>query len=119
MEKLQFEIATEVVTEMVKGSNFIPQQNKTGVTFMAGKQRLVKIVNTKKGLKLEINLPLTKATEAKLNKAGILDIISPAMAHQKHLGTMKYLYKGTDTTDLALIIKDCMKAYEKQIAVAQ
>jgi hypothetical protein len=116
MEKLTFEIATEMVTALTEGTKFIPQENKTGVTFMAGKQRLVKIVNTKKGLKLEINLALTKATETKLEQSGILQPISKAMAHQKHLGTMQYLYKATDITNLDLIVKDCLKTYNKAIA---
>jgi hypothetical protein len=113
MEKLVFEVGVEMVSGLVEGTKFIPQENKTGVTFMAGKQRLVKIVNTKKGLKLEINLELSKNLENKLNESGELMIISKAMAHQKHLGTMKYLYKSIDTTNLEIAIKDLLKSYAK------
>lgn len=109
MEKLVFEKATEVVNELIKGTNFVPQENNTGVSFFEGKQRLVKIVKSKRGLKMEINLPLSKTMENKLEKGnGILKKISPQEAKEKHLGTMKYLYVDNSEKMVAEIIKDLL-----------
>lgn len=115
MEKLVWEKATEIVNELVKGTNFVAQKNATGVTFFEGKQRLVKVVKTKRNLKLEINLPLSKILENKLEKGnGILKRISPQEAKEKHLGTMKYLYTDTTEKEVANIVKDLLKNYLKE-----
>jgi hypothetical protein len=114
MEKLVWEKAVEVVTNLTKGTNFVPQQNKTGVTFFEGKQRLVKIINSKKNLKLEINLELSKVMESKLEKSnGILTKITPALAHEKHLGTMKYLFSDNTEKEVKNIVTDLLKNYFK------
>jgi hypothetical protein len=115
MEKLVWEKAVEIVKGLVVETKFIPQENKTGITFFEGKQRLVKIVKTKKNLKLEINLEMTKSLENKLEKGnGILQKISPALAHEKHLGTMKYLFTDNSEKDVKEIVTNLLKGYQTE-----
>lgn len=113
-EKLVYDLAVEVVTGETKKTKFVPQVNSTGITFMQGKQRLVKVVKTKRNLKLEINLKLSAPMLKKLKEleTGEITEISKALAKQKHLGTMKYLYKDTNEKMVSEIIKDLLKNYK-------
>ena len=111
---LIWESAVKKVEKLVEGTMFIPQQNTTGVTFFEGKQRLVKIVKTKKGLKMEINLEMSKTLVNKYEKDLKLTIITPAYAKQKHLGTMKYLFKDINEAEVEKIVSDLLKNYAKQ-----
>jgi hypothetical protein len=110
VQKSNFEMAVEMVTKLVKGSKIVAQESKTGISYFEGKKRLVKVLKTKRGLTLEINVSLPKALE---QGEGMVKI-SAAMAHKKHLGTMKYLYKAQDTKALGPILKAAMDQFKKE-----
>jgi hypothetical protein len=107
--KSNFEVAVEMVGKVIKGSKIVAQESKTGISYFQGKKRLVKVLKTKRGLVLEINVSLPKAMESTEG----LDKISAAMAHKKHLGTMKYLYKAADTKAVPAILKAAMEQFKK------
>lgn len=111
---LTWEKALKTIEKVTQKTDFISQKNSTGVSFFEGKQRLCKIVKTKKNLKLEINLELSNTMIKKLNDSnGILEKISPQQAKEKKLGTMKYCFKDTTDNLVKEIVIDMLKGYYK------
>lgn len=79
----------------------VEQEAKTGFSYFLGKTRLCKLLKTKRGVTLELNVKLPK----KYDDTPGLQNISAAMAYKKHLGTMKHLYKGGDASLINSLIK--------------
>ena len=79
----------------------VEQEAKTGFSYFSGKTRLCKLLKTKRGVTLELNVKLPK----KYDDTPGLQNITAAIAYKKHLGTMKHLYKGGDASLINSLIK--------------
>ena len=110
-ERTAYEVAVEVITKETKGTKIIAQEAKTGTSFFQGKKRLAKVVQSKRGLTVEINVALPKEMEEIVG----MEKISAAVAYKKHLGTMKYRYKASDAKDLQKIIKAAVTGFKKEM----
>lgn len=82
--KTEFEKSVEVVTSLAK--EFEARSANTGISYFKGKNRLCKVLNSKKGVRIEVNVTVPKAVEAKFK----MEPISIETAKKKHLGSMKY-----------------------------
>ena len=106
--KTEFEKGIEVINLLAK--DFSPRVAGSGVSYFKGKNRLCKILKTKKGISLEINVTVPKATENKFK----LEALTEKEAKEKHLGTMKYkVTRMDDTKALKEIVTELLKAYKK------
>lgn len=95
----------------IKDLNLDERPSETGVSFFAGKDRLCKLLKTKRGVTLEINVSLPK----KLSDLPEMDTISTQMANKKHLGTMKHLYRSNDSKMIKEIITEALLALKAKI----
>lgn len=112
-QKTPFETAVENVTAAIKGTKLVQQENSTGTSFFEGKKRLCKILKSKKSLSIEINVILDAETEKEYS----LTRISAKVAHEKHLGTMKYMARIPDVKMLPKLLKTMVVAFKaEQIA---
>lgn len=114
-QKTNFEITVEEVRKAVTGSKIVEQAGNTGTSWFQGKKRLVKVLNSKRGLTIEINVTLPKALE----ELDGMKKISAVEAHKKHLGTMKYMYKAPDTKQVSKIIKAAVTQFNKDLAATE
>ncbi len=113
MEKSKFEIALANTKTAIKGTKIVEQENSTGISFFEGKKRLCKILKSKNSLSIEINVTLDAETETKFN----LTRITAKVAHQKHLGTMKYMARIGDPKELPELLKSMVASFKaEQIA---
>jgi hypothetical protein len=110
-EKLAAEVAVELIRKAVVGTKIVEQANNTGTSFFQGKKRLGKVLNSKKGLSLEINVNLPKKVEEEFG----LTFIPAAVAHAKHLGTMKYHHKAIEVNKLPQLVKAMMEAFKAEV----
>lgn len=113
--KSTYEIAVEEIQKATKGTKIAECEVATGISFFEGKKRLCKVLKSKKSIAMEINVNLDKATEEKFN----LNKISPAMAHQKHLGTMKYMANIAEPKDAAILIKAMVTSFKAELAASK
>ena len=104
------EIAIEEMTKLMENSKLVGQQLSTGVSYFEGTDRLLKILKSKKSVKIEINIPLNKTIETEFN----LTKISTKMAYEKHLGTMKYFVILTDEKQINKLLKILITEFNKQ-----
>jgi len=93
------------------GLKIVGSDSKTGTSFFSGKKRLCKLLKTKRGVTLEINVKLSKET------AGIagMESISAVLATKKHLGTMKHLYRANDAKQIAAIMKEAIVIFKAEL----
>ncbi|MDF2615369.1 MAG: hypothetical protein K0Q47_24 [Sedimentibacter sp.] len=110
--KSPFEIAVENTTAAIKGTKIISSEISTGTSFFEGKKRLCKILKSKNSLSIEINVVLDSETEKEYN----LTRISAKQAHEKHLGTMKYLAKISDVKLLPKLLKVMVEVFKAEQA---
>lgn len=108
-QKTNYEIANEVVAKNIKGTKIVANEISTGTSYFQGKNRLLKVLNTKKGITLEVNVVLPEEIEKEYN----LEKISAAVAYKKHLGTMKYSIKLNDDKTLNKLIKATVEEFKK------
>jgi hypothetical protein len=106
------QVSLEAIRAIVKGhKSIVEQQAATGFSYFAGKKRLCKLLKTKKGVTLEINVPLSK----KYSELQEMQSISLAVAKAKHLGTMKHLYRAPTAAMIKDIMVDALKIFEAEI----
>jgi len=84
------------------------QDNASGNSFFSGKDRLCKLLKTKRGISLEINVQLPK----ELQDLPGMEHISIAVAHAKHLGTMKHHYRSSDSNSVKTIINAIIEIFK-------
>lgn len=116
---VESEAALKIVRDLVSKKPELKLQEseaKTGFSYFAGKKRLCKVLKTKRGVRLEINVTLDKTTEDKILG---LEKISAAMAHKKHLGTMKYMYRAGDHKEVKAIITAALKTFATEAKEAE
>jgi hypothetical protein len=92
----------------------IENESKTGFSYFAGKKRLCKLLKTKRGIRLELNVQLPK----KFSDLPEMENISKDLAHRKHLGTMKHLYKSSNDKEIAQIMVEAIKVFKAEMALA-
>ena len=112
------EKSLKVIRELVSKNQdlkIIEAEAKTGFSYFAGKKRLCKLLNTKRGVSLEINVKLPKKFEEVVG----MDNISAAMAHKKHLGTMKHHFKSQDSKLIKEIMTAAIEVFKKEVTVAK
>ena len=111
--QLDYEKAYEVVNKKVmaeKSLKFVETEAKTGFSYFAGKKRLCKLLKTKKGISLELNVELPKElTKDNPN----FKLVSADMAHKKHLGTMKSYFRTTDMKELTKVITAAIQSFKE------
>ena len=92
---------------------FLTKSNKSGVTwFGAGRTRLLKMVETKRGLRVEFNTPVSKVE-------GLVEL-SIEEAKAKHMGTCRWIYTGADTEVVKKLVQEAISKFEpKQRADAK
>lgn len=110
IEKTLFEKANEDIAKAVKATKIVAQEVKTGTSYFEGKSRLCKVLKTKKGITMEINVTLTKAVEEEFG----LEKISAKTAYEKHLGTMKYMARFNDGKQINKLLKLMVAAFIQQ-----
>lgn len=109
LSELTIEEMDKQIKEL-KNSKLIGQNLSTGVSYFEGTERLLKILKSKKSVKIEINIPLNKTIETEFN----LTKISTKMAYEKHLGTMKYFVILTDEKQINKLLKILITEFNKQ-----
>lgn len=110
---LMHEVAVQEIREILSQKQFsdlqiVENDAKTGISFFQGKDRLCKVIKSKRGLTIEINVLLPEI----LHDIPGLTYISKEEAHRKHLGTMRHIYKGTDTKDIKKIMSAAVKVFQ-------
>jgi hypothetical protein len=105
----EFEKGVKLITELSASLEIKPREAGSGVSYFKGKNRLCKILNTKKGIKLELNVIVPKAIENKFK----LDSLTEKEAKDKHLGTMKYkAFTLSEVKELKEVVEAALKAYK-------
>lgn len=97
--------ALKVIRSTVPADKFSEKENKSGYTwFGESRTRLLKIVETKRGLRIEFNVPVS-------NVEG-LTILTEQEAKEKHMGTCRWIYSGDDIETVALLIEEAIEGFE-------
>ena len=115
-EKTIYELTNEVIKSLVPAT-VTTNEALTGMTyFLNPKQRLCKVVLTKKALRLECNIELSEKLIKELEKDKTVltvEIITKEIAKKKKYGTMKNLVTAIDTSCVNKIIKEMLATYSK------
>lgn len=116
--EVESEKAVKVIRELIAKSpdlKIIENESKTGFSYFAGKKRLCKLLKSKRGIRLELNVKLPK----KFSDLPEMDNISKDLAHRKHLGTMKHLYRSSDDKQINAIMVEAIKAFKAEMVVTE
>jgi len=111
-EKSLFDQTNDIVKGIAKKCSIT--NNNTGNTyFINPKQRLCKVVLTKKNVKLECNIEVSKELKDKINSSQSSEIIDidKDTAKKKKLGTMKNMLISSNTEFIKDIIEDMLKTW--------
>lgn len=114
--KSESELSLDIIRKAIKSApalKLVEAENNTGFSYFMGKKRLCKLLKTKRGVTLEVNVKLT------LKDIPGLETISAAVAHKKHLGTMKHLYRASDHKQVEVLIKDALKVFKSETEEVQ
>jgi hypothetical protein len=115
---LPSEVINKILQEEVKNTKIQITKNSTGVSYFQGRKRLVKVLFTKKGISLEINVILPAPIVKQFN----LQEIPYQIAKQKHLGTMKYHFKQEMVMEekiYKLLIKSIIKQFLQEMEIEE
>ncbi len=110
------EAAVKVVRDLVSAApelKITESESKTGYSFFSGKSRLCKVLKTKRGVTVELNVELPK----KFAEMDGMETISAAKAKAKHLGTMKHYYRAADDKQIKVIITEAMKVMKVNLGI--
>lgn len=98
-----------------QGLKIVASESKTGWSFFSGKKRLCKLLKTKRGVTLEINVSLPQ----QFKEMAEMENISATMAFKKHLGTMKHLYRANDSKMVSAIMKEAIAIFKAEMEAAK
>lgn len=118
VELNQSEKAVEVIRSLIKsvdGLKLKEHASKTGFSYFTGKKRFCKVLKTKKGAKVEINVVLPK----KLSSIPEIETISLDKARKLHLGTMKHILKSNDEKLIKEVLSAAFKVFVKETQVEE
>jgi hypothetical protein len=116
VEKLNNEVQVEekqdlfvnVLAEIRKivPKQFEEKENKSGVTwFGPNRTRLLKVVETKKGLRIEFNVEVDKEVPG-------MTYYTKEQAKEKHMGTCRWIYSGGDMEVVKNLVKQAIEGFE-------
>lgn len=111
------ERAVKEIQSLIKKAEhlkIVESENRTGFSYFTGKKRLCKILKTKKGVCIEINVELPSNLDIPE-----LNTISKSEAYKKHLGTMRHIYRGDDIKVIKRILSEILKIHEEQSKVQE
>lgn len=114
--KLAYEVVNEFVGNKIgKSSKIVMNESKTGYSYFQGKNRLLKVLKSKKSVKVEINVQLDKEflKSVESNTDVIVTDISVDLAKKKHLGTMKHILQTNNTKDIEKYILETIKVFKE------
>lgn len=106
----EVEKAKKIIMEAIKATkdaSIVESGSTTGFSYFKGKKRLCKLLKTKRGVALEINVQLPET----VSKLAGMDTISKGQATKKHLGTMKHMYRSGDAKEVLKIIQAALKVF--------
>jgi hypothetical protein len=112
---LEYEKASKIISREIlinPDLKIVETSNASGNSYFSGKTRLFKLIKSKRGVSLEINVQLPKDLCKDL--PGMEDI-SIATAHAKHLGTMKHHYRSSDSKEIERIIHAIIVEFKRNI----
>jgi hypothetical protein len=93
------------IRKLIPQGKFMEKENKSGITFFGdNKTRLLKMVETKKGLRIEFNVPVPKVDG--------LQTLSEEDAKEKHMGTCRWIYTGDNVEDVKKLVKEALTGFE-------
>ena len=90
----------------------VATENASGNSYFSGRTRLFKLLKSKRGISLEINVVLPKEFCKTLTT---MEDISIATAHAKHLGTMKHHYRSSNANEVCKIIHAILTTFKASI----
>ena len=113
--KLNYEVTNEYVgTKIGKSSKIVMNESKTGYSYFQGKNRMIKVLKSKKAVKVEVNIQLGKdfLESVKGDDKVIITDISIDLAKKKHLGTMKHLLQSNNPKALEKYILESINVFK-------
>ncbi|MBZ4649238.1 hypothetical protein [Thermosipho sp. (in: thermotogales)] len=106
-EKVYNEVL-EKILKLIDNSEdikFIEVKNKSGSSiFDSNKIRLLKVVKTKSGYKIEFNVHVSSVEGMK--------ILTDEEAKEKHMGTAKWIYSGNDFKVIEKLVLEAIENYK-------
>ena len=114
-----YEVANQIIKNEVHINpdlKIVETANASGNSYFSGRTRLFKLLKSKRGISLEINVQLSK--EFCKECTGMEDI-SIATAHAKHLGTMKHHYRSNDSSEIMKIINAIFVTFKRNLKVVE
>jgi hypothetical protein len=112
---LESEKAYKLIQEKIEKKEnlkIVETDNSSGFSYFSGRQRLFKLLRSKRGVSLEINIQLEKEFTKEFPE---MEDISIAKAKAKHMGTMKHHYKASDVSKLSKILDKIILTFEDSI----
>lgn len=110
----EYDKGIEIMSKIAK--EFQARGSQTGTSYFKGKDRLCKVLNSKKGIRIEVNVLVPKAVEDKFK----MERLGEGVAKKKHLGTMKYSVVALDDAgSLKELIGHLVKSFEAPIAAEE
>ena len=114
--KLNYEMVKEYTDSKIgKTSKIVVNESKTGYSYFQGKNRMIKVLKSKKAVKVEVNIQLGKEflESVKGDDKVIITDISIDLAKKKHLGTMKHILQTNDVKSLEKYITYIIKEFKE------
>lgn len=91
--------------QAVLGPSFLPEYNRTGVTFFEGLNRILKLVNAVNLLKIEFNVPVTKVEG--------LTVLTKEEAKANKMGTCQWIYQGKSLDTAMNLVQEAKDIFIK------
>jgi hypothetical protein len=119
-QELLHDVAVRQIQEVLSGDQFkdlhvVIASRTTGTSFFQGNDRLCKVLKTKRGLRIEINVDLP---EELISLPGMVTI-DAAEAYSKHYGTVRHIYKGESLQDIKSVMTEAVRIFKQNIATKQ
>lgn len=120
MEEYMHDVAVAEIQRILQSDRFqglsvVPSEGQTGTSFFHGKQRLCKVLKTKRGLRIEINVPLPK----EIASLEALQEIEKETAYNKHYGTVRHIYRGDDLKEINMIMMAAVEEFRALLALGE
>lgn len=109
------QIQEVLASDRFQGLSVVLSPGQTGTSFFQGKDRLCKVLKTKRGLRIEINVGLPD----KIAKIDGMETIEPETAYLKHYGTVRHIYRGEDIPAIKMIMTEAVQIFKENMAVKQ
>jgi len=109
--KSNYELVCDLVDVSIKGSKIVGGEISSGKSYFEGKKRLCKILKSKKGYSVEINVRFDKVIEKEFG----LRFIMLEERKVKKLGSMKYFYSSNKLEDVKKILKLMVIRFKEEL----